>query len=129
MPAKGSRKPDALTRRKKVSVTPALDRQIRERADACGMTEAKWMREVLAAAVVGAKTVPKPRRRPVDGELPHLLNQVVMQIRKLGTNVNQLAHQANLGLVAITRAEVQYLLNHHQLVVSKAMAVLERARG
>jgi hypothetical protein len=50
-----------------------------------------------------------------------------MQIKKLGTNINQLARQANAGMVPISRAEVIYMLNQHQVVMSKAIAALERA--
>ena len=129
MPPKGSRRPDALTCRKRVSVTPALDDKIGAEARARGMTEAEWMREVLNAAV---GSTPAPRRHPLhktaDTLVPHEINQLWRQIKKLGTNVNQLAHQANLGMVPIKRVEIEYMLNRHQLVFSLSIAVLERLR-
>jgi hypothetical protein len=129
MPPNGRRNPNGATRRKRVYVTRALERQIQDAARICGMSESKWMCAVIEAALDKAKALPKPRRRVGHPELPHLLNQLVMQVRKLGTNVNQLAHQANLGFVALTPKQIDYMLNQHQLVFSRAQAVLERAGG
>lgn len=54
------------------------------------------------------------------------LHTLAMQVKKLGTNVNQLAKQANQAMVPITRAEVLYMLNQHQLLMSKAIATVEK---
>lgn len=117
----------AINRRKKVSVPPALDQKIKQRAKDCGMPESKWMRGVLEVAVGDAGKLPARKRVKDADRLAHDINQVGVQLRRLGTNINQLAKQANAGLVAVTRAEVQYLLNQHQVVLSAAKALLERA--
>lgn len=48
------------------------------------------------------------------------------RLGKLGSNVNQLARQANTGMVPLSRAEVQYMLNQHQVVMSELQAGMER---
>jgi hypothetical protein len=126
MPAKGSRKPDRLSRRKKVQVSCALEAAIRERAVAAGMSEARWMRLVLEAAV-GLGDGPTKRAVPLNARLLAAFNDCWVQLRKLGTNVNQLAHQANTGMVPLTRAETVYVTNHHQLVLAKLEALIEGA--
>ena len=55
------------------------------------------------------------------------LHELAMQIKKLGTNVNQLAKQANQGMVPIERREITYMLNQHQLVMSNAIAAIEKS--
>jgi len=126
MPARGSRKSELLSRRKKVQVSVALEAEIRARATAAGMSEARWMRTVLAAAA-GRGEMPRRKAVSVDDRLLAAINQCWVQLKKLGTNVNQLAHQANTGLVPLTRAEVVYLTNHHQLLLARLEALLERA--
>ena len=53
------------------------------------------------------------------------VHQLAMQIKKLGTNLNQLAKQANTGMVPISREEILYILNQHQLLMSHALSMFE----
>ena len=113
--------------RSKVSLSPALKLKIASEAKACGMPKAKFMRQVLEAAVGDKKAMPR-RKRVNDAEpLAHAINNMAIQVKRLGTNVNQLAKQANAGMVAVTRAEVQYVLNQHQQLLSKAIAYFEKS--
>jgi hypothetical protein len=127
MPAKGSRKPDALSRRKKVQVSCALEAEIRKRAAAAGMSEARWMRTVLEAAV-GINKPPPRRIIPTGDEMLAALNDCWRQLKKLGTNINQLARQANAGLVPLTRAEATYITNQTQLALARLQALIEGAK-
>jgi glycerol kinase len=119
----------ARPKRKKVSVSAELDARIKALAVDCGMTESKWMRQVLEHAAGAPVKKPQRKRRRDADLLAHGLNSVGLQLKRLGTNLNQLAKQANTGLVAVSRAEMQYVLNQQQLVLSKCMTLLERADG
>lgn len=59
-------------------------------------------------------------------DLAHEIAMVAFQIKKAGTNLNQLAKQANNGLVPITRSEVLYFMNTHQRVLTLTTAALEK---
>ena len=127
MPVKGYRKPERIDRRVKAAFTHAEALDLAEKAKACGLTQAKYLR-ALALAAAGDKSKAPKRKRSLDANrLSHDIHLLGMQVKKLGTNVNQLAKQANTGLVPLTRAEVQYILNQHQLVLSATKAYLERA--
>ena len=105
MSAQRPPKAKVINRRKKVSVPPDLDRKIKRRAEDCRMAESKWMRGVLEVAVGDAVKLPARKRVKDADRLAHDINQVGVQLKRLGTNVNQLAKQANAGMVAVTRAE------------------------
>jgi hypothetical protein len=103
---------------------PELERLAKEAAD-CGMPQAKYLRGAVLA-LWGAGKPPKKRPSRVDDETIRLLSAIAFQLGKLGTNVNQIAKQANTGLVPVSRAEVQYVLNQHQLATSKLTAAVEK---
>lgn len=129
MPAKGHVKADRLTHREKVSVTPALSAKLAEKAKACGMTKSRFMRHVLEVAVGERDDRPRARRNVRSDNLSHEVHNLAMHIKKLGTNINQLARQANQGMVPITEAEARYMKNQHQMVLSAAVAFFERVGG
>lgn len=127
MPAKGYRKPKRMDRRVKAAFTHAEALDLAETAKACGLTQAKYMRALVLAAAGDKTKAPKRKRAVHAGKLSDDIHLLGIQVKKLGTNINQLAKQANTGLVPLTRAEVQYMLNRHQLITSAALAYLERA--
>ena len=106
---------------------PDLKLRVAAEAEARGMRKATFMRQAIEVAVGEAKAMPRRKRTIVDDKLIHQLHAVAVQLKKLGTNVNQLAKQANQGMVPITPAEAQYMKNQHQLVLSAAIAFIEKA--
>jgi hypothetical protein len=128
MPAKGCTKADKLKRPIKPGFTELELRAIAAEAKACGMTKAKYVRQLVLSAR-GAGEKPRRKRNRDEGRLADEVHQLGLQARKIGTNVNQLAHKANQGVVPISRGEVQYMLNQLQLMTSAAIAHLEKARA
>lgn len=116
---------DKLVRGPLVTLIPAERTRLAEEAKACGMTQAKYMRQAVTSMWHHA---PKPKRQSGRDirDLTHALALMSFQVKKLGTNVNQLAHQANAGMVPITDAELRYVLNQHQLLMSAITAAVER---
>ncbi|MCK9911684.1 MobC family plasmid mobilization relaxosome protein, partial [Microbacteriaceae bacterium K1510] len=61
-------------------------------------TEAQMIRTLVAAAAKKqAPPSPPPQRARQMDELIHLINGLHLQLRKIGGNLNQIAHQANTG--------------------------------
>jgi hypothetical protein len=116
---------EKLVRGPKLSLTDAEHARLAEEAKACGMTQAKYMRQAVTAMW---HHTPKPKRKPgrEQRDLVHQLSHLSFQLKKFGTNVNQLAHQANAGMVPISRPEVEYVLNHHQILLSRIIAAVEK---
>ena len=130
MPASGHSKTDPLSNRIKVQFTDAQAEALAQQADATGQTVAGYIRgTVLATLAEHAEKGGRPRSARHHAALLQLaeIHALAMQIKKLGPNINQIARQSNAGMVPITRAEVIYMLNQHQVVMSKAIAALERA--
>ena len=118
-------KADAPRRRKKVGLTPKEESKLQAAANAAGLTETAFMHAAILSAVGLAAPV-RPNRNSGRHAVAQVLARLEFQWRKLGTNINQLAHQANAGLVPLRRAEVDYLLNQHQLLYSDSKATLEK---
>lgn len=89
------------------------------------MTEASYIHQAVLACW-GKEPKPRPQKNADKYKLAATLQHVAFQVKKLGVNVNQLAKQANNGMVPVTRAEVHYLLNQHQMLMSRAIAAIER---
>jgi hypothetical protein len=112
------------TRRPKVAFSDDELLRVSDSAKASGRTLSRFMREAVLAAV-GEGTKPKMMKGRNSQELLHALHVLAVQIRKHGTNVNQLAHQANAGMVPVKRSEIDYILNMEQMLLSKATAAVE----
>jgi hypothetical protein len=52
---------------------------------------------------------------------------VGVHLRKVGVNINQLAKQANAGMVPISRQEAVNMMTELQLIMTLARAALERS--
>ncbi|ODA66042.1 Bacterial mobilization protein (MobC) [Methyloligella halotolerans] len=132
MPASGHTKTDPLSNRIKVQFTDAQVDALARQANATGQTVAGYIRATVLTTLEdrSAKTN-RPSTARHHAAMLQLaeMHALAMQIKKLGTNINQLARQANAGMVPISRAEVIYMLNQHQVVMSKAISALERALG
>lgn len=72
------------TTRIPVRLRPDENAIVRARAHACGMTLARYMRETALGAV--------PKARPRLAEM-----EAVRELARIGNNLNQLAHVANLN--------------------------------
>ncbi|WP_414462462.1 plasmid mobilization protein [Hyphomicrobium sp. DY-1] len=110
----------------KAYFTDDEEAHIAEKARAAGLTISAFMRAATLAAI-GAPDAVKPKgKRRSDDETIALLHKVDWQLKKIGANINQLAHQANLQLVPLTHAECAYLKNIVQLTMSETIAAMER---
>lgn len=126
MPAKGSSKRSKpLCLRRKVAFTDDEASRLVTAAKLAGKAQSKFMRDAVLAAM-GEAPAPKPRRNAVKDQAAAELERVNWLLANLSKNINQLARQANTGMVQVTRRETEYLLSQHQLVLSKAAAVMER---
>ncbi|MGD9803437.1 MAG: plasmid mobilization relaxosome protein MobC [Hyphomicrobiaceae bacterium] len=127
--AKNHRKAQPLSERIKVQLTVEQRDILEARAEAAGITLAAYMRQ-CALVSLGGPGAPKrpPLKRKREQELTFAeIHEMAMQVRKVGINLNQLAHQANSGLVPIKREEIVYIQNRIQTVLSEASAAMERA--
>ena len=126
MPAKGlSKRKERLCRRRQVAFSDAELLRVKANSKAAGRTQAKFMRDAVLAAI-GEAEMPKGKRTASNDQAVAELERVRWLLSNLSKNVNQLARQANSGMVQIRRAEVEYLLNQHQKTLSQAAAVMER---
>jgi hypothetical protein len=126
MPAKGSSKRSRrLCLRRQVAFSDDELQRLHAASKAAGKVAAKFMREAVLAAM-GEAPMPKAKRHHASDVSIAELQRANWLLANLSKNVNQLARQANQGLVQVRRAEVEYLLNQHQLVLSKMAAVMER---
>ena len=84
------------------------------------------MRNLLDSA--GGTSVKPLKAKRQSGTMLQLveIHQLAMQVKKLGTNINQLAHQANVGLVPLRRDEVTAMLAAHEQLMLRAIAYVER---
>jgi hypothetical protein len=120
--------PTAKVRRRagpKLSMSDAERTKLGREAKACRKTQAKYIHAAVLACWGEAK-VPKKRPSLSTDELVHALSLLSFQVKKLGNNVNQLAKQANTGLVPVARAEGQYMLNQQQMLLSQCSAAVEK---
>jgi hypothetical protein len=89
-----------------------------------GSTEAQMVRTLVMAAVAGQKPpAPKPEKSRQIDELIAGINGLHVQLRKVGTNLNQIAHQANSGMVPVSRNEILAVFH----TVQKAAAAVQTA--
>lgn len=129
MPAANTKKSEPLSERVKVQLTVAQREALVRQAEAAGTTLAAYIRQCALASIPAQQPAKRPavkRHRSQDLAFAEL-HEIAMQVRKVGTNVNQLAHQANIGVVPITRNEVVYVLERIQVVLSETIAAVERA--
>lgn len=72
-----------------------------------GSTEAQMVRTLVMSAVAKQQPpTPKPEKSRQVDQLIAGINALHVQLRKVGTNLNQIAHQANGGMVPVSRNEI-----------------------
>ena len=125
-----SQKRQRLDNRVKVQFTDEHLAIMLKRCDHLGMTVAAYVRSLVLPdlEVASLRDAPSAKKASKHANMLNVaeLHTLAMQVKRLGTNVNQLAKQANAGMVPITRAEVIYMLNQHQTLMSKAIATVEK---
>lgn len=128
MPLQGQKKSNPLANRVKVQFSNAQLLAVQNKANAVGMTVAGFVRATILNDLDDIKEKePLPKRSRNHAAMLQLaeVHHLAMQIKKLGTNVNQLAKQANTGMVPVSREEILYILNQHQLLMSHALSMFE----
>lgn len=130
MPAKATFKVNPLENRLSTNVDQTLLSSFREKAVAAGLSDARYLRQLIEADAGAGVSTPTLKRRQLQqaqaDALAHEINQVGLQLRKVGVNVNQLAKQANAGLVPISRTEAIHMMTEIELALSRTLAALER---
>jgi hypothetical protein len=126
MPARGHQKSDPVDHRIRVQLSAAQAARLAELAAETGVSQSEYMRTLLDSASGASAKPPKARRQ--SGTMLQLveIHELAMQVRKLGTNINQLAHQANLGMVPLRRDEVVAMLAAHEQLMLRAISFVER---
>lgn len=118
-------KRDKRAPRFKTYFTVAEQARLDALAKVHGLSRSEYVRMVVLAAAGDVPPPKKKTRATTHDELLHSLSLVAFQVKKVGTNINQLAKKANEGVVPIHRAEVQYFENQLQVVLAKATAAVE----
>lgn len=77
----------------------------------------------LSLAALG-RPVSSPARPGPTSQLAAEIAVATYQLRKIGNNLNQLAKQANAGMVAVTRPEMEQVL----VEVAEALGHIKRLR-
>ena len=130
MPAKGFQKPEPLDCRIKVQLSDGQLQKLAKLADEACVSQSEYMRSLLDSVEGSAPVAkPLPPKRPPSAAQRQLMeiHELAMQVRKLGTNINQLARQANAGMVPIRRSEVEAMLALHEELMLRAIAYVEKA--
>lgn len=131
MPARGTRKASPLAHRISTNVDSKLHQAFLARASSTSMSDARYLRHLIEQDVGVASATPSVRRRTLQRQqmdaLAHEVNMLGVQLRKVGTNVNQLAKQANQGMAPVSRREIVDLMTDLNLTMNLAQAVLEKA--
>jgi hypothetical protein len=109
MPPKGFQKPDPLDQRLKVNLTATESEAIAQRADAAGMTISAYVRQLIAIDLGHRAEAPKPRTDRKTMELLAEVHMLAMQVKRIGVNINQMARQANTGLVPLSVSEMRVM--------------------
>ena len=129
MPPKGFVKPKPVDQRLKVGLSAPDYEAISVRAQNAGMTTAAYVRQLVAVDIGRVTAPPKPR---ADANALALLAEVhllAMQVKRVGINVNQLARQANTGLVPLTVPEIRTMQSQIAHAMQKALAIFDEVLG
>lgn len=126
MPARGFQKPEPRTTRVKVGLTAREAEQLATKARAAGMTVSAYLAAMVSHHLGDSPRLPTPARNHGTMVLLAEVHALAMQIKKIGTNVNQLAHQANTGLVPLSLKELRIMQVQVAVAMDKAAAVFEK---
>ena len=121
-------KSDPMSQRLKVQVTAEQEAAIVAKADSIGLSTAAYIRAVVLADLEGTKKGPHKASASKHASLLQVaeLHAMAMQVKKLYQTTDQLARQAALGNVPITRAEIIYLQTENTRVLGGLLTQLEK---
>ena len=126
MPPKGFVKPEPVDRRLKVGLRASDYDRVSARAADAGMTVAAYVRHLVAMDLGQASAPAKPRTDRRTMELLAEVHMLAMQVKKIGTNVNQMARQANTGFVPLTVPEMRVMQAQVAAAMESAVALFDK---
>jgi len=126
MPPRGFQKPEPLDQRLKVNLTAAEYMAVASRADAAGMTISAYVRQLVAIDLGHAAKAPKRRADRHTLELLAEVHMLAMQVKRIGVNVNQMARQANTGMVPLTSSELRVMQSQIAAAMERAVALFDK---
>lgn len=126
MPPKGFVKPEPVDRRLKVGLSASDYDAVSQRAAAAGMTTAAYVRQLVAFDL--GQTAAPPRARSDQAQLALLaeVHLLAMQVKKIGVNVNQMARQANTGMVPLTVPEMRVMQAQVAAAMEQAVRLFDK---
>lgn len=115
--------PDALTQTNSVVFSARVPRAVAARLDAeaarDGLSRSDWLRRQALGPNHARVTGARQPRRPRKVSDPKL----ILNLARIGSNLNQLAHAANVGTLAGSKVDALAVLRRIELAVA---ALLER---
>lgn len=125
---RGALDPAKRTGTLSIRLTAAQRDQLNAAAQARGRGPSETARKAVLAALEGTPTL--PRRRPQPQADPAVLRQLLAELGKLGSNVNQQAHRLNAAYAAGKHVAPRVELLEQQLAEVRALrAALVDALG
>lgn len=100
--------------------------ELTAKAAAAGMTLSGFVQALIAADMATRPAPPRSNRNHGTMLLLAEVHLLAMQVKKIGTNLNQLAHQANTGLVPLSLRDLQITRAQVAVAMDKATAVFEK---
>lgn len=126
MPPKGFVKPEPVDRRLKVGLSASDYDAVSARAANAGMTTAAYVRHLIAFDLGQGASPPKARSDRNTLALLAEVHLLAMQVKKIGVNVNQMARQANTGLVPLTIAEMRVMQAQVGAAMEQAVRLFDK---
>ncbi len=120
MPGKDTRKEEALDHRLKVGLTVAEANALAHLADAAGLTQAGYVRQLIRQALGTGPALQARRHRDAWHRLTEV-HELAVQIRKLGASLAELARQLDANLLPEMHASLVTL--HHGVEGAMVKAV------
>ncbi len=108
---------DKRTERIEVRLTPEEKQAMKSMADAAGMSASSFLR---ASAIGDGYEPPQVNAKQ--------LNELLHQIKKLGTNMNQIAYRLNRG-DDVSHSEISAALARHRKAALDLERLIDDARG
>lgn len=126
MPPKGFVKVKPVDQRLKVGLSAADYDAIATRAGNAGMTTAAYVRQLIAVDLGRVPAPPKIRSDTAHVALLAEVHLLAMYVKRMGVNINQIARQANTGLVPLTNPEMRVMQAQVADAMQKAVALFDK---
>ena len=126
MPSKGFTKPQPVNRRIKVGFTADEAARVDAKAEEARVTASAYIRALVQHDLGDRPKKLVAARNHATMLLRAEAHNLAIQIKKLGTNVNQMAHQVNSGMVPVTLAEMAVTQKQIAVAMDMAIALFEK---